>query len=46
MISVNSEFIQVRVTEQNLAERHFGQTLPLRMQPDGEPKYVLGPHCI
>jgi hypothetical protein len=26
-------------------ERHFGITMPIGILPNGEPKYVLGPHC-
>ena len=28
-----------------LSMRHFGNVMPIKQRPDGEPKYVLGPHC-
>lgn len=27
------------------AKRHYGRTLPLGRKENGEPRYMLGPHC-
>jgi hypothetical protein len=40
-------FEEIETNESTAAapDRHFGNTLPLAWREDGEPKYVLGPHC-
>ena len=39
------DFKNIQDEEPPIYTRHYGALLPLGHTPDGEPKYVLGPHC-
>lgn len=39
------DFKNVQDEDCTIYTRHFGAVIPIGQRPDGEPKYVLGPHC-
>ena len=44
-MSEQFDFKNIADDEQALSTRHFGKTYPLGLHRNGEPKYLLGPHC-